>query len=319
MTEKVSGSAALELIARELKKARMERELSIEDISRLITVQKNYVEKIEEGEFGFLSGAYVFAYLKKYAQHVGVGDADTLERCRKELQLSTALKGDGAAGRSASERVAPPQKNLTIPRLRLRRSRRLLFAGAAALLLLFGALYLFGSAQVASRPSPPPPSYPAAVAVDDTVAVAEQIVDSLVTTPPVPAPAPAPSVPVQPKPLSLKAPAPVKPPAPKTVVVPVPVVSDQGSAKWKDRISFSPASPNRKVLVVHILGDNSWVKVIADDSSQVYAGAQFKSGQVLRYEARRKFWVNIGRPGNVEIFLNGKKLQPTTSRILILD
>ena len=104
--------------------------------------------------------------------------------------------------------------------------------------------------------------------------------------------------------------------------MPVSVASDQGSKKWKERIALSPQSPSspyRKVLVVHILGDHSWVKVIADDSSQVYAGGQFIAGQVLRYEARRKFWVNIGRPESVEIFLNGKKLQPSSSRILILN
>jgi cytoskeleton protein RodZ len=94
MTEKVSGSKALELMARELKNVRIKRELTLEDVSQLVKIQKNYLEKIEDGDFSFLPRVYIFAYIKEYAQEMGIRNDETLEQCRKELQMYSSVRSN---------------------------------------------------------------------------------------------------------------------------------------------------------------------------------------------------------------------------------
>ncbi|MEI7934041.1 MAG: helix-turn-helix domain-containing protein [Chlorobiaceae bacterium] len=94
MTEKVSGSKALELMARELKNVRIKRELTLEDVSQLVKIQKNYLEKIEEGDFSFLPRVYIFTYIKEYAHEMGIRNDETLEQCRKELQIYSSVRSN---------------------------------------------------------------------------------------------------------------------------------------------------------------------------------------------------------------------------------
>ena len=157
---------------------------------------------------------------------------------------------------------------------------------------------------------------------DDTVAVAEQISDSLMITGANKRALNKTSSPSD-QPSSSKVDS-VSTSAPKARVS----SSDSAHApllnskEWFKNVSFLPSSkssPYRKVLVVRLVDDYSWVKVIADDSAKVYPGGQFKNGQVLRYEARYKFWVNIGRPKYVELYLNGKKIPQSADRTLILQ
>jgi hypothetical protein len=51
----------------------------------------------------------------------------------------------------------------------------------------------------------------------------------------------------------------------------------------------------------------------------VYAGGEFKKGDVLRYEAKNKFWVNIGRPSYVELYLDGKKVPSFSERTVVFQ
>ena len=97
MTEKMSGSQALELMARELKNVRIKRELSLEDVSQRVRIQKNYLEKIEDGGFSFLPKVYIFTYIKEYAQEMGIYNEETLELCRKELQMNSAARSNLSA------------------------------------------------------------------------------------------------------------------------------------------------------------------------------------------------------------------------------
>ncbi|EAT58777.1 helix-turn-helix domain-containing protein [Chlorobium ferrooxidans] len=183
MTDKVSSSSALDLMARELKRARMESNLRLEDISRQITIQKSYLENIEEGDFTFLSRAYIFAYIKSYARFLGVGNDEILEQCRKDLQVS------GATPRAATDEgvSAENQKQRRITdeypsEVRIQKSL-VSWKTLTALIVLIAvavlaALYFSGNYQLSVTPAPAPVAMPSP-AVEDTVAVAEQIVDSL--------------------------------------------------------------------------------------------------------------------------------------------
>jgi len=124
MTEKVSGSKALELMARELKNVRIKKELTLEDVGQLIKIKKNYLEKIEAGDFSFLPRVYIFTYMKEYAQEMGIHNEETLEQCRRELQIyspaQTTVSIDGGKGRSALRRdVYEIIKSIRFPPVRI--------------------------------------------------------------------------------------------------------------------------------------------------------------------------------------------------------
>lgn len=98
--EKHQGSS-LGLLAHELKKARIERELSIEEVSRMVQIPAGHIQKIEEGDYSFLPAIYVFSFIKKYADDLGVGDEMLLEECRRELHESGKDEKKRESGRPA--------------------------------------------------------------------------------------------------------------------------------------------------------------------------------------------------------------------------
>ncbi len=142
MTEKVSVSKALELMARELKNVRIKRELSLEDVSQLVKIQKNYLEKIEEGDFSFLPRAYIFTYIKEYAQEMGIHNDETLEQCRKELQMYSSvrsnLSANGVSTPSAvKSAVGENVKGIRLPPVRTMVKIGVVFLGLVLLVLLY--------------------------------------------------------------------------------------------------------------------------------------------------------------------------------------
>ena len=329
MTEQLSSSIALELLSKELKNARIEKNLSLEDVSRLTSVHKNHIEKIEEGDFSFLPKAYVFTYIKAYALLMGVGNDETFEQCKRELQLTTALKREVAIDKASSKKEKRPGRETNFRDVRFPRSLVLLITGillvAAAGLAFF---YFNGQFHFSDTRTPSVVPLPSATA-EDTVAVAEQIVDSLqISASNKPAlnaasSSPDPHAPAKADSAAVSPPVTAATPAPATVSSASALSATvSNSTEWAKNVSFLPSSsssPYRKVLVIRLVDEYSWVKVIADDSSRVYPGGKFSSGQVIRYEARKKFWVNLGRPKFVELYLNGKKLPPTKERILIIN
>ena len=316
MTEKVPSSIGLEHLVRELKNARTGKNLSIDDVSHLTRIQKSYLEKIEEGDFSFLPKVYIFTFIKEYALLMGVGNDETFEQCKKDLQLTSPPKSDVSIDRDV-------RRNVNFPSFRFPGKRVFLIVTIVFIVVLAGlSLFFINDKMRFSAPHSPKAVTLPSPTGDDTVAVAEQISDSLMITGANKRALNKTSLPSD-QPSSSKVDS-VSTSAPKARVS----SSDSAHApllnskEWFKNVSFLPSSkssPYRKVLVVRLVDDYSWVKVIADDSAKVYPGGQFKNGQVLRYEARYKFWVNIGRPKYVELYLNGKKIPQSADRTLILQ
>lgn len=333
MVEKVSGGKALESLAEKLKHARMVKNLSLDDVSRLITVQKNYLEKIEECDFSFLPKPYIMTFVKEYALLMGVGNDDDFEQCKKELQIPVALHRDISVDHDSQKTAILPGGAAILKQIRIPGYVMSLGIGIVLIGIVGFVAFSFGGKVQISPFHPPVAASVPSASTEDTVAVAEQIVDSSVlneTNKPEPIVAPV----SQEHPVTVPVDSAKATPSKIAASVPVPHLDkkpisskitshpESGSKEWAKNVSFrptSPSSPYKKVLVVRLVEDYSWVKVIADDSARVYPGGQFKNGQVLRYEARKKFWVNIGRPKYVELYINGKKLSPFTDRILILN
>jgi cytoskeletal protein RodZ len=87
MADETLAGGSLEQLVRALQSARVQRSLSIDDISRLVKIRSTHIEKLEEGDFSFLPPLYVFSYIRKYADELGIGNEAQFEQCRRELGI----------------------------------------------------------------------------------------------------------------------------------------------------------------------------------------------------------------------------------------
>lgn len=131
MAEEAPSRDALGNLALELKNERIRRNLSVDEIGRLVNISATHIEKIEAGDFSFLPPLYAFSYLRMYAGELGIGDELKLASCRKQLQTPAA-----PARNLGSDVETPVDTNK--PKTR----RVLLFASAALLLLIAAFLIL---------------------------------------------------------------------------------------------------------------------------------------------------------------------------------
>ncbi len=86
MTETLSNDS-LDLLATALKKARLEKKLSVEEVSQLTKIKKDYLEQLEDGNFSFLPISYVYACTKTYLKEMGLDGSEILENCKKDLHI----------------------------------------------------------------------------------------------------------------------------------------------------------------------------------------------------------------------------------------
>lgn len=74
-----------------LKEARMAKGYSLEDLQEITKIQKRYLSAIEEGNFSVMPGAfYVRAFIKQYAEAVGLDANEILETYKNEIPENKA-------------------------------------------------------------------------------------------------------------------------------------------------------------------------------------------------------------------------------------
>lgn len=291
MAEETGFGSAAEILAQKLRKARQSKGLTVEEVSRELNINREHIDCMEAGNMTFLPAVYVYAFLKEYADALGVDDEPLLERCRDELSIPTEAQ--------VLKQVPEPGSSLSLPNGRegfaglvdmLQDSVPLpvLVTGAVVILvvlLLAVGLFFSGSDE---------PSPGEAPSTEQVTAVEEP-------------PAEQPAAPLS-----------------DTNRQQEPLIADTLAVKsepWAADVSFlpeDPAAPFQNVLVIRVVKDMTWVKVVADDGDIVYPGSRFSAGEVLRYEAKESFWVNIGRPSYVELYLNGEKVPPLEKRTVVL-
>ncbi|MBI4418509.1 MAG: DUF4115 domain-containing protein [Ignavibacteriales bacterium] len=99
----------LESFAAELKRHRVEKNISLMDISAATRINLKFLEAIEAGNFAILPQTYVRAFLREYADTVGIDPEaalKTYESITRQKQLSEA---EGTAQRSRPASGSPPQ------------------------------------------------------------------------------------------------------------------------------------------------------------------------------------------------------------------
>ena len=90
-----------------LKEARTAKGYSIEDLQEITKIQKRYLTSIEEGNYSTMPGAfYVRAFIKQYAEAVGLNGDELLETYKAEIPSPS---NDEV---SKSIPVTPPRRSL---------------------------------------------------------------------------------------------------------------------------------------------------------------------------------------------------------------
>ncbi|MFB4167426.1 RodZ domain-containing protein [Virgibacillus sp. JSM 102003] len=78
-------------IGSRLKEAREEKQISLESLQETTKIQKRYLEAIEQGNFHILPGKfYARAFIKEYANAVGLDSTELLEEYKDEIPKTEA-------------------------------------------------------------------------------------------------------------------------------------------------------------------------------------------------------------------------------------
>ncbi|WP_342600743.1 RodZ domain-containing protein [Psychrobacillus sp. FSL H8-0483] len=74
-----------------LKEARVAKGFSIDDLQEITKIQKRYLSSIEQGNYATMPGAfYVRAFIKQYAEAVGLNGDELLETYKSEIPSSAS-------------------------------------------------------------------------------------------------------------------------------------------------------------------------------------------------------------------------------------
>lgn len=111
-TNKISDEA--ELVAKELRRARSEKKISLEDASRETNINIKYLQALENGRFDLLPrGIYGKNFLKEYAEYLKTNVTEILTLAEPAL----AEKCSSQKNKLFSERVPRSFNALSLPRL----------------------------------------------------------------------------------------------------------------------------------------------------------------------------------------------------------
>ena len=122
MTDTLSNNDSLEFLAKELKRGRLGKKLSVDDVSQLTNIKKQYLEQLEDGNFDFLPKTYVYAFAKEYIMAMELDSNEILEQCKKDLQLHGAFITDEIVETDSEQNNKKPWGEINIHKSELMKS-----------------------------------------------------------------------------------------------------------------------------------------------------------------------------------------------------
>lgn len=102
-----------------LKQARVEKNISIEEIQEITKIRKRYLEAIENGEYDVLPGQfYARAFIKSYSEAIGLNAEDVLQQYTNDLpQVPKAPLDTAVRKRKRNVKTSSPKLGKWISRL----------------------------------------------------------------------------------------------------------------------------------------------------------------------------------------------------------
>lgn len=257
-----------------LRKARKERELSLDDIQELTKIRKRYLEAIESGDHSVLPGTfYVRAFIKNYSEAVGLNPEEVLRLYQHEVPPSPSQQ-------EHPEQVAarPPRRVKSIKSERFGKIGFNIVMWCFFILIIVVVWY-YAISREADDPDKLDPS-------KVTTQVSQR-----------PSPSTAAGVEVTPTP----SPAPTLTPAPTTTVV----NKGYSSSIKGEKYFIGPASMAH-TLEIKVTGGKAWIEIRENGKNGkklYYDNAQ--DGTTLTFDLSKITYVKVGRPDYAEIKIDG--------------
>jgi len=138
----------LESFAAELKKTRIEKQISLMDISASTRINLKFLEALEDGNFAILPQTYVRAFIREYAEAVGLDTRRILGKYESIHHQKQQPERQAESPQSAKP-VIPKTGEVTRPALAFARQNAL-FVGFVLIVAVF-VVYLFQQTSDASK------------------------------------------------------------------------------------------------------------------------------------------------------------------------
>ncbi|MDZ7305265.1 MAG: helix-turn-helix domain-containing protein, partial [candidate division KSB1 bacterium] len=100
-------------IGQEIQQARLEKGFTLEEIANHTRIQLSHLQKIENGQFDFLPRPYVVAFIKTFAQHVGL-NGDLLIKRWRELEQVEAARAQEQPTQQPPHRKGPERRKTAV-------------------------------------------------------------------------------------------------------------------------------------------------------------------------------------------------------------
>jgi cytoskeletal protein RodZ len=260
-----------------LRKAREQRGYTLEDIQETTKIRKRYLEAIETGDYKVLPGSfYVRAFVKTYAETVGLDAEEVLRLYQKELPKPAAPESA-----AAEPRIKPGRRSSS------QHSDRWGKVSVTLLMWLFpilivGVIWFYLSQNSGKAPNEVDPG---TKITNDT------------TLPPSPTASGSPSASVSPSPSATDSASPS--------VTPV-TFNETGMKGTSHLIDVSPGGPHK--LQIEITGE-CWIDVNQNSKtgksllSKMFRAAD--APQTLDFDLTVPLYINLGRADNAKITIDG--------------
>lgn len=97
----------------ELKRARIEKGLSLDNISQKTKINKKYLEAIENDQFDFLHEPYVLVFIKAYTKALGLDEEEFKERYYQQVSPQPGAAQEEARHTQSVQEAHIEQSNIT--------------------------------------------------------------------------------------------------------------------------------------------------------------------------------------------------------------
>ncbi len=161
-------------LSEELRKARQDRRVSLMDISSSTRISMKFLEAIETGRFSVLPQTYIRAFIREYAESVGLDTEDVMKKYDEILHQESGQTPGASASNDKTERLpdrpSPPSAMSAL-------QKNVLFAAIAVVGVGLTA-YLLNTGQSA------PNQQPTEVSFDNVVKETEALTQKTVAATP---------------------------------------------------------------------------------------------------------------------------------------
>ncbi|MDF2723699.1 MAG: Xre family transcriptional regulator [Paenibacillus sp.] len=278
-----------------LKKARLDRSISLDQLEEMTKIRKRYLEAIEEGEYKILPGSfYVRAFIKSYAESVGLDPSDVL-----------ALYGNAipaVAPEAAAEPVRRRKRSDTRNTEKLSKwATNILML--AFILLILGTLYYFiGNSYNGSEKNQVDPENKLTEKLPDTTMSNGAGAADMITGPKAEGNSQQPVQTVTP------------PPAPPPVIT---LSKTEGNTDY-----YIATNADKLNVQLKIIGEECWLRIdkiipAVDNRRQERQAIEeklYKKGDTRDWTSDASVYLTIGLPTAAELVVNGTPISLGTKK-----